>query len=214
VKCAAELVLVRHADVDCTSSGVPLLCGWHDAPLSSSGHKQLELLRLRLAAEPGFAGLYASPLQRAFYTASAAPGYLLPHLRLLNSLKEIHCGVVEGLSFERVQAEYGDYWQRNLLQTDENFRWPGGETYRRFRTRVLRAISAISRQHQGQRVLIVTHAGVVNQVLGTISGQSAARWENLRPKNASLTTVRWDDCSGEVENFDDCEHLLAEQLAG
>jgi broad specificity phosphatase PhoE len=173
----------------------------------------LEFLRLRLAAEPRFAGFYASPLQRTYYTASAAPDYLLPHLRLLNSLKEIHCGVVEGLSLERVQAGYRDYWQRNLLQTDEGFRWPGGETYRRFRIRVLRAVDAIARSHRGARVLIITHAGVVNEILGTIHGQSAARWENFRPRNASLTTVWWAEGTGEVESFDDTKHLLIEQMA-
>jgi broad specificity phosphatase PhoE len=205
--------MVRHADVECSSSGIPLLCGWYDAPLSLNGRQQAEFLRLRLAEAPRFAGLYASPLQRAFHTASAAPDYLLPHLRLLNSIREINCGVVEGLALERVEADFGDFWRRNLLQTDDGFRWPGGETYRRFRMRVLRAINAIARQHRGQAVLIVTHAGVVNQILGTIHGQSAARWENFRPKNASLTTVWWDEGSGELESFDNTSHLLVRQLA-
>ena len=120
---------------------------------------------------------------------------------------------MEGLPLDRVEADFGDFWQRNLLQADDGFRWPGGETYRRFRSRVLRAIGAIARRHRGERVLIVTHAGVVNQILGTIAGQSAARWENFRPKNASLTTVWWDNGAGEVESFNDCEHLLVEELA-
>ena len=207
------MVLVRHADVDCSASGSPLLCGWHDAPLSSAGYKQLELLRYRLALEPRFAALYSSPLQRASETASAAPGYLLPSLRLLDSLREIHCGVVEGLTLERVKADFADCWQHNLLQNDDGFRWPGGETYRRFRMRVVRAIGAIARLHPGNSVLIVTHAGVVNQILGTIAGQSAARWENFRPGNASVTEVWWGSGCGEVESFDDRAHLLVEQLA-
>jgi broad specificity phosphatase PhoE len=80
--------------------------------------------------------------------------------------------------------------------------------------RVLRAVNAIARLHPGQRVLVVTHAGVVNQILGTIAGQSAACWENFRPRNASLTEVYWDQSKGEVESFDDARHLLVEQLAG
>jgi broad specificity phosphatase PhoE len=203
--------LVRHADVDCTANGVPLLCGWYDVPLNPNGYEQLETLRLRLTTEPRFDASYASPLQRAFDTASSAPPYLLPRLRLLNSLREIHCGAVEGLPLERVKKEFGDFWARNLLQSDESFCWPGGETYRRFRMRVLRAINAIARLHPGQRVLIVTHAGVVNQILGTIANQSAARWENFRPRNASLTKVWWHDGAGQLDSFDDVKHLLVEE---
>jgi broad specificity phosphatase PhoE len=204
---SAVLVFVRHARVDCSRNGHALLCGRHDIPLSSTGRKQVEKLRERLACEPEFDALYSSHLRRAVETASAAPVSLQPSLRKLRSLAEINCGALDGLPLEIVQREYSEYWEKNEAQTDEDFCWLGGETYRRFRQRVLRAVWRIARLHSGQRVLIVTHAGVVNQVLGTITGQSAARWHNLRPRNASVTRVLWDGEGGRVECFDDCTHL-------
>jgi broad specificity phosphatase PhoE len=201
------LVFIRHAELDCTRDGIRLLCGSHDAPLSAAGVLQVERLRRRLIAEPPVQAVYASPLVRAVETARACPPGLISSMRLLKSLAEIDCGVFEGVSLERLKVEHPDIWARNETQTDENFRWPGGETYRRFRRRVLRAIRAVAARHAGERVLMFTHAGVVNQVLGALAGQSAARWENFRPAYASLTVVHWQGSSGQVERFSDTEHL-------
>jgi broad specificity phosphatase PhoE len=166
----------------------------------------VELLRERLA-ELRFAALYSSPLRRALDTALAAPANLISSLRVLKSLAEIHCGAVEGLPIENIQRSLPDEWRRNQGQTDEFFSWPGGETYARFRRRVLRVVQRIAILHPGEDVVIVTHAGVVNQILGTLAGQSAARWENFRPGNTAITRVDWKCDSGKVICFDDRAHL-------
>jgi broad specificity phosphatase PhoE len=93
------------------------------------------------------------------------------------------------------------------MQTDDEFCWPGGESYAYFRRRVLRAVHAIARRQANQRVVIVTHAGVVNQVLGWMHGQKAGRWENFRPGNASITTILKEGSSWRLETFDDRTHL-------
>lgn len=201
------LVFVRHASVNCTSNGLSLLCGRYDVGVSIAGRREIDSLRRRLAAEPLFDILYTSPLRRALDTAEAAPATLAPSMRVLKSFAEIDCGLLDGVPIDDVRQRYPELWRRNEAQTDDDFAWPGGESYRRFRRRVLRAVRTIAQVHSGQRVLIVTHAGVINQVLGSISGQSAARWQNLRPRNASLTYVLWGLDGGTVVCFDDCAHL-------
>lgn len=202
----ARLILVRHAHIDCGRNGLPLLCGSHDAPLSARGEQEVERLRRRLAAMHA-AALYSSPLARAVHTAAAAPGPLVRRMRLLQSVAEIHCGIVEGMPIADVKQQFPDAWRSNESQVDEDFCWPGGESYRRFRRRVLRAMRGIARMHPGESVLVVTHAGVVNQVLGALHGQCAARWENFRPGNASITELTWSGDSGRVVCFDDRSHL-------
>jgi broad specificity phosphatase PhoE len=208
VSSPAHLFLIRHAETDCGSNGRALLCGSHDADLSEQGRRQVALLRARLAAEGAFAALYSSPLRRAVATAQAAPPPLLSSLRPVRSLAEIHCGEVEGQSFEDIRKCLPEYWLRNEAQADDLFAWPGGETYRLFRRRVLRALRAIAEKHAGQSVLVFTHAGVVNQVLGFVAGQSAARWENFRPANTAITELLWSGDTGQVLRFDDRSHLL------
>jgi broad specificity phosphatase PhoE len=208
MQAAASIALLRHAAVDCTSAGELLLCGWHDAHLSCEGRRQVERLRLRLETDDSFSAMYSSPLRRAMDTAAAAPGHLLARMRRLSSLREIHCGLVEGLPLERVQEEYRDIWERNKAQSDPEFRWPGGETYRAFRQRVLRVFNTLAHRHAGERILVVTHAGVVNQLVGYLVGQCSARWDNYRPGNASVTEIQWrHDGTGRVVRFDDRSHL-------
>ena len=203
----ATLVLVRHAHTDCTSNGHALLCGRYDSALSPLGWRQVAALRRRLQAENTIAAVYTSPLKRALGTASAATWHA--HPRILHSLAEISCGRLDGLPLARVQTEYADVWRRNCAQDDPRFRWPGGESYEQFRRRVLRILRVVSLRHQGDRVLVFTHAGVVSQVLGYIRGQSAARWDNYRPGNASITELLFDGHKFEVVRFDDRDHLLA-----
>ena len=209
----ANLLFVRHAAVSCSREGHLLLCGAYDAPLSEEGRCQVELLRRRLVAEGPLDGLYVSQRERALRTADAAPPALRRSARTLKSLVEIDCGTVDGLPIEEVRRRYPNAWRQNEAQTDENFTWPNGESYRRFRRRVLRVVDAIAGLHPGQRVLIVTHAGVINQVLGSIAGQSAARWESPRPRNTSLTSVLWGKHIRSVTRYDDCSHLEVDALA-
>jgi broad specificity phosphatase PhoE len=203
------LLFVRHAEVECRQDERTLLCGSYDVPLSEEGRRQVDLLRRRLVVERTLDAVYVSPLKRALETAEAAPEHLRPSVRILKSLAEIDCGTVDGFPIDHVRQQYPDLWLENDAQTNEDFSWPGGETYRRFRTRVMRAVKAISCMHTGQRVLVVTHAGVINQVLGSIIGQSAAKWESPRPRNTSVTRVIWGNDHRSIAYFDDCSHLHA-----
>jgi broad specificity phosphatase PhoE len=204
---ASHLLLIRHAASDCTLNGQTLLCGSYDAPVSSAGRAEIERLSARLASDPATA-LYSSSLQRAILTADAAPPALRARMRVLRSLAEVNCGLLDGLAIESVRRDHAAIWAENEAQTNPDFRWPGGETYKHFRRRVLRTVRAIARKHPGERVLVVTHAGVINQILGTIAAQSAARWENFRPGNATITEVIWKGDTGRVAAFDDRSHLL------
>jgi broad specificity phosphatase PhoE len=95
----------------------------------------------------------------------------------------------------------------NLRQEDDRLRWPGGESYREFRARCLGALRSLARAHPGGRVAVVTHAGVISQVIGHITGAGAARWEAGRPGTTALTEVEWWRGSARVVRFDDRDHL-------
>ena len=106
-----------------------------------------------------------------------------------------------------MQRRYPRPWRRNLAQTDQAFCGPGGESYRAFRARCLAAIRQIAAAHPGQRVLVVTHAGVITQVVGALAGTSAARWGAFRTANANITELRWWGVGGTVMRFDARDHL-------
>jgi broad specificity phosphatase PhoE len=149
--------------------------------------------------------VYSSPLQRAVQTAAIlAEG--LPHatVTLEPDVREIGCGNVDGWPIDRVQERFPCEWATNLRQVDPDFRWPGGESYRELRARVLASFQRMARCYPAQRVVVVTHAGVISQLIGWLRGESPARWEAFRPRNASVTELLWQGERTELVRFDDC----------
>jgi broad specificity phosphatase PhoE len=96
------------------------------------------------------------------------------------------------MPLEVLQRTFPELWARNLAQDDEAFAWPGGEAYAEFRARVLAGLSATAAGHAGGRVAVVTHAGVISQVLSVIRHRPAAVWSLDRPDPFTSTEVTWE----------------------
>jgi broad specificity phosphatase PhoE len=135
--------------------------------------------------------LYTSPLVRARDVATALGALWRIEPIVENGVSEIDCGRFEGMPIDVLQEQYPELWAANLAQQDEEFAWPGGESYREFRSRVLRGVERIVSAHQGAQVAIVTHAGVITQILGALRGRSPAEWEPDRPEPLTATEVTW-----------------------
>lgn len=186
---ATRFLLIRHAAID--TGNPPRLCGTFDVPLSPRGRTQLRSLLARATPAAAPDALYTSPLSRARETAEACSRvWRLPVLEE-PAFQEIHCGQLEGVPIEHIQRMHPDVWLRNNAQDDDAFRWPGGESYAEFRGRILGGLARLAAIHSGRLVAIVTHSGVVAQVLGTLRGRPAAVWEHDRPDPLSATEILW-----------------------
>jgi alpha-ribazole phosphatase/probable phosphoglycerate mutase len=179
--------LIRHAQTGEHNR----LCGSFDVPLNDEGRTQLASLCRRPPREPAPDALYVSTLARAREVGEALGRMWGVGVRLDDGVREIHCGDVEGMRLDELQRTHPDLWTRNQAQSDESFGWPGGESYREFHDRVMRAIGRIAAAHAGQRIAIVTHTGVITQVLAALKGRSPAQWEPDRVETLSGTEVRW-----------------------
>lgn len=185
----ARLLLIRHAHVDTGPDG-GRLCGWLDLPLSARGEQQIGAF-LRDAPDTPPAALYTSSLLRASATADA----LARRWRLAaipdNGLREIYCGKFEGATIRDLQRDHPEMWGSNMSQRESDFAWPGGESYRQFRERVVVALSRIAARHPGRRVAVVTHTGVITQAIGLLEGRTPAEWEHHRAHPFSATELVW-----------------------
>ena len=205
---ATTLHLVRHAE---TGDNVAMrLSGWTDTDLSPKGEGQIQLLADHFNREHGHVdALYSSPLIRARRTAEAI-GALTGHVPiLLDDLREMYFGELDGQPFEELKEAYA-----HLLAADENseiedFMWPSGESRSGFTSRVLRVTDAIAHRHAGRSVGVVTHGGVIATLLTIVHGESAANWRQWVVPNASLTEIVWDPLShtGAVVRHGDAAHL-------
>lgn len=198
----ARLLFVRHGHRRGDDPENLLMVGQADLPLSEEGYRQASVLGRALADED-LAAAYASPLQRTAETARVLlDGRPVP-LEHRRDLLEIDCGRADGLEVDKVKELYPAEWAANERQDDDAFRWPGGESYGELRRRVLDACDAIAARHPGETVLVVSHSGVVNQVVGHLGGERAACWSRFRPRTCSVTEVLWSAGSGEVVRFDE-----------
>ena len=207
---ATTLLLVRHAE---TEDNVSMrLSGWTDADLSQRGEDQIELLADHFNRQHGQVdALYSSPLIRARRTAEAIGGLTGHTPILLDDLREMYFGELDGRPFEELREAYA-----HLLEADENgeledFVWPSGESRSGFTSRVLRVINGIARRHPGRAVGVVTHGGVIATLLTILHGESAATWRKWVVPNASLSEILWASATetGALIRHGDATHLEA-----
>ena len=207
---ATTLLLVRHAETDDNVS--MRLSGWTDTDLSPRGESRSSCWPTTSIAQHGHIdALYSSPLIRARRTAEAI-GALTGHTPiLLDDLREMYFGELDGRPFEELREAYA-----HLLEADENseiedFMWPSGESRSGFTARALRVTNCIARRHPGRAVGIVTHGGLIATLLTILHGESAANWRKWVVPNASLTEILWDASTqvGALVRHGDASHLEA-----
>jgi broad specificity phosphatase PhoE len=141
-----EIVYETHsASVD-NERGVAT--GWRDGELSETGRAQARELGER-RREDGIAVVYSSDLGRAVETAEIAfSGTGIP-IRRDARLRECDYGELTGMPSERLREEVP---QRVEIP------YPGGESYRDVVERVRGFLGDLLPEHEGERVLLVSHA--------------------------------------------------------
>jgi len=125
-----------------------MLCGQVGVPLTLQGRRQAQGFGKALSQLSYVDALYSGTLRRATETANPIARQLGLEVRKWPSLRKFSCGVLDGLPLPDVKRSDPELWNANLAQNDDEFCWPGGESYRGFRDRVLRAVQRIARAHR------------------------------------------------------------------
>ncbi|WP_439888063.1 alpha-ribazole phosphatase family protein [Pseudomonas sp. MBLB4123] len=161
-----QLELLRHGETE-RGGG---LRGRIDDALTDAGWAQL---RGAVQGAGPWDRLISSPLQRcARFAAELAAQRGLP-LSLEPDLQELHFGAWEGRSAAELMATdaeaLGRFW------TDPyGCPPPGGETMADFEARVLGALRRLQQRHAGERLLLVSHGGVMRLLLARARGLAPA----------------------------------------
>ncbi len=194
------MLLIRHAPTDTGGR----LCGSFDVPLSPEGRAQVDAIRRGLARRTAADVLLTSTLRRATHVADALGRVWGLRPKPAEWAREIHCGAAEGMPLDQLQREFPDLWARNEAQVDDTFAWPGGETYTAFRSRILEGLESAAATFPGCRVAVVTHAGVISQVLGVARGRPACAWAPDRPHPLTATEIIWGNgAPGAILTYND-----------
>jgi probable phosphoglycerate mutase len=203
-----ELVLVRHGVTAWNRE--TRFQGHIDIPLAPEGHEEARRAARRIgerAAIAPVAAVYSSDLARARDTAAPIGLALGLPVRIDPAVRERHYGRFEGMTpaeLERDHAEPYARWRGREL----DFELPGGgESLRAFHGRVLAALETLATRHAGERVVVVTHGGVLDCVHRIAAGIDLAEPRRLPIRNASLNAIARGPAGWRVLVWGEVDHL-------
>jgi len=182
---------------------------WDEVPLSREGRMQAVRLAARLSRVDDVAALYTSPLPRAWDTAAPIAKALGIEALPLPDLREIDFGEAGGLTMEEFQQRWPDLAPQWANLEDLSFRWPGGESREEFRQRSVQVMEALVWSHPGQRIIVVSHTGIVCGYLAHIFLGNAGLWQQMTVRPASVSRVEVGTQEARLLLRDDVSHLDA-----
>ena len=183
--------LIRHGETDWNAVGK--IQGKTDIPLNDAGAQQASQCGAYLTASD-WDLIITSPLQRARRTAEIINEPLGLPLVEMEEFAEKHFGDAEGLTYE----------ERALTFPDRLY--PNQEDNVLFAERLATGLKIINDRYPDQRVLLVSHGGVINAILGKLSGGEIGSGKT-RLLNACLSHIQFDQSNWTIRNYNQVSHL-------
>lgn len=205
-----ELVLVRHGQQVWPDPTRATVSEWVDPPLSDTGRRQATAVGLALSRQP-VAAVYSSGLARARDTGRAIAGHHGLEVTVVEDLREIE--TFRDLPQDAHPADViGELTLRGARERFVRHRtwdvYPGSESNRKFRHRVVNVIEGIVATHPGERIVVACHGGVINAYVGEVLGLRTAMF--FRPAHASTHRVRAKGDVRALQSLNEVHHLVAE----
>lgn len=183
--------LVRHGETDWNAQGK--IQGTADIPLNKAGARQAAQCGAYLTGAD-WDLIVTSPLQRARRTAEIINETLGLPLIEMEQFAEKHFGDAEGMTYE----------ERAL--TFPNRFYPNQEDNELFAERLAAGLKIINDRFPEQRVLLVSHGGVINAILGELSNGEIGSGKT-RLLNACLSHIHFDQHNWIIQNYNQVSHL-------
>lgn len=179
-----RLFFIRHAQTSANTGMV-----WHgttDTDLSEHGHDQVALLAesFRELVEPD--AIYTSPLTRTRLTAEGVAKKFDLNPIHDPRLMELSMGDWEGVTYQDLHTNHDAF--RNL-QSNTEYRAPGGESSRDVATRTIDVIEEISKAHPAGNVVIVSHGLAIAMTFAKLLHDDLTRWGEYVSNNTSVSEL-------------------------
>ena len=202
-----KLILVRHGQSLANAENV--FAGHSDYDLSELGHRQAALAAEYLAKRETIHAIYASDLLRAYHTATPTAERLgLPVIKD-TGLREIFGGRWERMQFPHIAEQYPEAFR--VWREDYSHARPvDGEATAEVYARIVPHICGIAKRHEGETVLLATHATVVRAFHAFAEGYTKDEAGKIPfSYNASINIFGYEDGRASVIQANITEHLDA-----
>ena len=200
-----RLIITRHgqsiANAECR------FAGHSDFDLSELGYAQAELVGDYIASNFKIDCIYSSDLLRAYNTAVPTSKRLGLPIIPTTELREIYAGIWEGLTTDEIEEKYGrDFavWRNDYA----NSRCTEGESTKEVYARVLATVRRLAEKHDGETVMLSTHATLVRALCAHAGGLDDSRVGEIPfTHNASINVFTYEDGRLIPERLNIIEHL-------
>ncbi|MCX6037047.1 MAG: histidine phosphatase family protein [Chloroflexi bacterium] len=184
--------ILRHAEKEQGDFHNPQL-RHQDQPLSARGQQAALKLVANFADKP-ITAIYVSAYQRTWQTIAAVAEHLQITPVVDGRLNEIDNGDVDGMTERDFQQVYPDVW-RAYIARRADFRFPGGETGAEVQERIKDFFDEKRGQHTGADILLVSHDGLIRQMMCYVMGLPVYRRGDFRVDLCGLMELSYqDDC--------------------
>lgn len=177
-----HLDLLRHGETELGGG----LRGSLDDALTVKGWEQM---RAAVMDQGPWDRLVSSPLQRCARFAEALGERLQLPVTLDKDLQELHFGAWEGRSAAALMETDADALGR-FWADPYGFTPPQGEPVTAFSLRVLAAVERLRQAYAGQRVLLVSHGGVMRLLLARARGLPREQLLTVEVGHGALFSLR------------------------
>lgn len=201
------LTLVRHGETAGQSS--VRYHGRNDVPLSPLGRAQMARVRDALRAHH-FDAVYASRLSRSVEAAAIVGDVPLEHptaITRIAGFDEIDFGEWEGLTADEIQTRHPELYARWVSSERGDFQYPGGESIRAFRRRVVRTLHEVLAEAPPGHLLFVVHKGIIYSILSELLQLDDAQRHQLTVPLASIHVIGRVNGRWQAEVLDRTDHL-------
>lgn len=196
-----RIILVRHGETEHNAASI--VQGHAPGRLSRRGHQQAESAARRLK-KVKIDTIYSSDLHRARQTAGVIAAQL-PASALVEDerLREQNFGDFEGKPVVDLLRQMSKEQKDFATFVPEN-----GESRSEFQHRVMLFFEDARVKHADETVLIVTHYGVINVLLGSLLNHSAPLTTDWQIANGSVTILDIDKKGqASADTLNDIAHL-------
>ena len=186
-----NIYLIRHGETDWNREH--RFQGKTDIPLNQLGREQAEKLVPSISML-SIDAVYSSPLLRAYETAMIAVKDLKIPIQKDDRLMETNVGEAEGLTFDELQAKFGengiDRW-RSYEERDLDFAYPNGESKRQMMFRARSVLLEIAQSNQNSNIAVFAHGMVMRSL--TFAFQQGIPWDINVFSNGSIHHFIWSE---------------------
>ena len=186
-----NIYLIRHGETDWNREH--RFQGKTDIPLNQLGREQAEKLVPSISML-SIDAVYSSPLLRAYETAMIAVKDIKIPIQKDDRLMETNVGEAEGLTFDELQAKFGengiDRW-RSYEERDLDFAYPSGESKRQMMFRARSVLLEIAQSNQNSNIAVFAHGMVMRSL--TFAFQQGIPWDINVFSNGSIHHFIWSE---------------------